>query len=93
MIKNYINHFANINPVYLIDFSIGEEYVINELKKTDEKEIVYNLKYLLKTALYFRYFKLYDMLKNKAYDFMLKNAKNDFIASIIERTEELKKYV
>ena len=91
MLKNYINKFKNINPIYLIDFSISEDYVFSELEKKSETEIKNNLHYLMKTALYFKYKKLYSFLKEKALGFYKKTGDETFLL-IIEKNEKLKKY-
>lgn len=91
MIKNYINRFKNINPIYLIDFSISEEYVFSELEKRSDSEIQLNINYLMKIAVYFRYEKLYFHLKQKAFDFY-KETENEKFLEYIEKNERLKQY-
>ena len=59
MIKNYIEKFKDINPVYLIDFSISDQHVLNELKKRKREELEVFAEFILKNAVYFKYKKVY----------------------------------
>jgi len=91
MIKNHINRFKNINPIYLIDFSISEEYVFSELEKRPESEIEANINYLLKTSLYFGYKKLYSFLKRKTFE-LYQKTENEKYLNIIEKNRVLEQY-
>ena len=91
MIKNHISRFKNINPIYLIDFSISEQYAFSELEKRPESEIEANINYLMKTALYFGYKNLYSHLKRKAFETYQKT-QNEKYLNIIEKNRVLERY-
>ena len=80
MIENYIEKYENINPVYLIDFSISEQHVLNELKKRKKEELEVFAPVLLKNAIYFGYKKVYTEVMK-----LFKNLKNEKRKSRIEK--------
>ena len=91
MIKNFIFFYKDISPIYLIDFSISENFVFNELEKFKDEEIKANIDYLIRKALYFRYKKLYSFLKKKKFE-IFQRTDDEKILSGIEEDELLKKY-